>query len=712
MFFGLLAGACLTCPAIAHAEDPPPVGEAAAASRVVEGEPAAGAGERTTYTPEDFTRFSPRSALDMLRQIPGFTIDDPLNTGNNSGFNNNNEEVRGLGQASGNVLLNGQRFTSKSDSITNQLARIAAEDVVRIELVDGATLDLPGLSGRVANVIAETGGGLSGQVEWKGELRGKHSKSTLQGLVASLTGSSGSWSFVLALANDPFNGGADGFNIVTHGDGTVEHRTNSIRPKRRRPKVNGSVRYEGAGGWVANVSATYREETFSVTEPETWLPTPGATVLATDIVRTHSPEEVLELGADVAFDLAGGRLTIIGLLNKENDEFFTEAVVDRANGTPPTGTRFLRIGDASEKILRAEYNWAMLGGTWQLSGEGAYNRLDQTAELSILSPLGEFVAAPFPSGTGIVEEDRYEVLLFHGRPLSGSLTLQVTAGGEYSSIDQSGSNALTRTFLRPKGSAGLAWTPKPGMDISLTLAREVGQLDFDDILADVNLGNSNTNAGNNELRPEQKWVAELAVAKNFGPWGSATVTLFGNRITDYVTIVPLDGGGESTGNIPSAREYGVKLTGTLRLDPLGIRGAKFDVDGKLRTSSLTDPVTGASRGFDKYEPRKVLVKFRYDLPNTDWAWGGEYEFTHTWPYYRVAESGLEYNRRNDLHLFIEHKNIFGMTGQFSVRNVLHSDVVLIRTLTTGPRNVAPLLFSEDRRREVGKIWNFSLKGSF
>lgn len=47
-----------------------------------------------TYTPADFERFAPRTALDMLQQLPSFSIREV-------------SEVRGLGQASENVLING-----------------------------------------------------------------------------------------------------------------------------------------------------------------------------------------------------------------------------------------------------------------------------------------------------------------------------------------------------------------------------------------------------------------------------------------------------------------------------------------------------------------------------------------------------------------------------------------------------------------------------
>ena len=128
----------------------------------------------------------------------------------------------------------------------------------------------------------------------------------------------------------------------------------------------------------------------------------------------------------------------------------------------------------------------MFGGDWQLSGEAAFNRLNNVAGLGIRA-AGEFVPIPFPSGTGGVTEDRYETILSFGRSLTPKLSLQVSVGGEYSKISQTGSNALSRSFKRPKGSLSLAWAPREDLDVSLKLTRRVGQLNFGDFLADVNL---------------------------------------------------------------------------------------------------------------------------------------------------------------------------------------------------------------------------------
>src|SRR5690606_3589730 len=149
---------------------------------------------------------------------------------------------------------------------------------------------------------------------------------------------------------------------------------------------------------------------------------------------------------------------------------------------------------------------------------------------------------------GGVTEDRYETILTHNRTLSQGLTLQLGAGGEYSKIAQTGAAGLTREFWRPKGSLTLAWTPESGLDLSLKVARTVGQLSFGAFLATVNLQNDNQNAGNVRLVPQQAWEGELEIKKNLGAWGSATVRGYARLIDDYIDIIPVPGG-ESPGNI-------------------------------------------------------------------------------------------------------------------------------------------------------------------
>ena len=87
----------------------------------------------------------------MLNRVPGFSIQ-------RQDQDQDDGEGRGLGQAGTNVLINSQRLSSKSQDIFDQLQRVTVDNVERIEIVDGTTLDLPGLSGQVANVITRYGG--------------------------------------------------------------------------------------------------------------------------------------------------------------------------------------------------------------------------------------------------------------------------------------------------------------------------------------------------------------------------------------------------------------------------------------------------------------------------------------------------------------------------------------------------------------------------
>ncbi len=80
-----------------------------------------------------FAQYSPRTALDMVQQLPGFTIESQNNGGN-----------RGLGAARENVLINGERIAKKSLDAVTALSRIAAANVLRIELLDGGSLNVPG----------------------------------------------------------------------------------------------------------------------------------------------------------------------------------------------------------------------------------------------------------------------------------------------------------------------------------------------------------------------------------------------------------------------------------------------------------------------------------------------------------------------------------------------------------------------------------------
>src|SRR5688572_18552341 len=133
--------AALASPAFAQQGDAPPPAPSTQATRT------------TAYDAAFFAQYSPRTALDIARLVPGFALDlGDLDT-------------RGFAGAAGNVVINGSRPSSKAETLTDTLRNIPADRVVRVEVGPG---DLYGseysTKSQVLNVILSAVGGVDGNV--------------------------------------------------------------------------------------------------------------------------------------------------------------------------------------------------------------------------------------------------------------------------------------------------------------------------------------------------------------------------------------------------------------------------------------------------------------------------------------------------------------------------------------------------------------------
>ena len=110
----------------------------------------------TAYDAAFFAQFAPATALDIVNRVPGFSIEQ------------SNGDVRGFAGAAGNVVFNGARPSSKSDSLQTILARIPASRVLRVEIGPGDLFgsDYSGKS-QVLNVILTAEGGIDGNATVK-----------------------------------------------------------------------------------------------------------------------------------------------------------------------------------------------------------------------------------------------------------------------------------------------------------------------------------------------------------------------------------------------------------------------------------------------------------------------------------------------------------------------------------------------------------------
>jgi hypothetical protein len=686
-----LALASLAC-APAFAQETPATGDAPPPQAT---QPKSVEGPRT-YTAQDFARFAPKSALDMLRNVPGFVIREA-------------SQERGLGAATGNVLINGQRISGKSNDVIGELSRVPASNVVRIEIRDAATLNVPGLSGQIANVVAKAGG-MSGQFAWRPEFRQRNTDPVLTRGEISVSGKKGEFEYTLGLQNQSFAGGANGrTNIYRESGALIETRDDVWTGAGENPRGTIRLTWDGPGSSVANFNGSLQGFYYNYRE----LGERSGPGLVDRLRRVSNDEDswAYELGGDYEFALGKGRLKLIGLEQGGHTPYGQRVRTIFDNSSPDTGSRFDQIADTHERIGRAEYRWKWGKSDLQLSGEGAFNSLDNVTHFFTLGSDGEYDEIPLPGGTATVKEDRYEAMASLGRPLSPKLSIQFAAGGEYSRLRQTGAGGLSRAFWRPKGLFSAAWKPNRRTDVNLKVQRRVGQLNFGDFLASVNLNDENENAGNAELVPQQSWEADLEATRNLKAYGRTTLRVYGRLIDDIIDYIPIGATGESPGNLDHATIVGAEWKTTFNFDPMGWKGAKTDIRFQAQRTRVEDPLTHEQRPISNTLRHLVEWSLRHDIPESDWAWGASASYSFSNKYYRLTEVGRQWEGPVWSALFVENKDVLGLTVRASVSNLTAARSMFDRIVYQG-RRLDPVDFIERRDRLIGAIFSFSVRGKF
>ena len=660
--------------------------------------PAPASTTRSTFLPEDFARFAPRSALDMANQVPGFSI-------------RSGDGARGLGQADTNVLVNGRRISGKSNGPVEALRRISAEDVVRLELVDGASLDIGGLSGQVLNVITGSSGRITGQFRYSPEQRSFGTPARLLNGSVALAGGGAKTEWTLALRNESNRRGNEGIEQVFDSNGAlVAQRDEQANFNTDRVSLSGSFTRSADNGNVLNLTGQTQGFFFRETEVSRQN-APGAAVDRVRNLRRTEDEFNFELGADFEFAAGPGRLKLIAYHRYEDSPFTNAVMTTFPDGGPAQGSLFVQDADEAETILRSEYTLRAGGGNLVAAVEGVRNFLDITSALDVRDAAGVLQPAPLPGASDRVDEDRIDAGLTFSRALATTLQLQLSAGGEYSRLSQAGPQGLTRTFWRPKGFAALDWKVSPALNLAGRVERVVGQLDFFDFIASVDLDQDREDVSNANLVPEQSWVYELEASWRLGPLGNLTVSGFVEDITDIVDQVPIEGGGQAPGNLPSARFYGIESNATLLSDGLGWKGTRLDLAANWTTSAVRDPLLGNVREVSGNELFWFNLTFRHDIPATDWAFGGDTGWEKNAQEVRLDEIFLNQPSFAFASAFVENKDVAGMTLRARVGNLLNQRDRFSRTVFDD-RAAGQIAFSERRDRRFGTIFTLDIEGSF
>ena len=660
----------------------------------------ASAGAAQRYTPADFARFAPRTALDLVEKVPGFLIA----TGTNGGG-------RGLGAATENVLINGERIANKSTDARSALQRIAANQVAYVDIVDGASLNVPGLSGRVANVVLVAGAaseGFTTTIRWQPDWRPRIANNWLNGEI-STTGKLGGTNVTLSLKNEANRQGHWGPEQVFDGAGNLRFvRDEFAHYYGDRPRLSAALARTTANGnkWNLNLGAQFQIFDNRVRGASIQ---PGLGRVREDLHYTED-EFNFDIGGDYDLALGGGRLKLIGLYRFEHSPFEDVFIVDREIGGRQ-GERFKQTADESESILRSEYSWRTAGGTdWQIALEGAFNQLEVDAELARLQPDGSFRPVAFGGEYTRVEEKRGDASLTWGRALADNLTAQLNLGAEYSELTSSGPGGLTRRFVRPKGKLAFAWKVGPATTINYHIQRRVDQLNFFDFASSVDLGNNQGNGGNSLLVPPVLNRTELEIVQDLNRWGNAAVAFAYAKATDLVDQIPLSPTTEGRGNLPPAHLYRISSKATLLLDPLGWKGARINADLTWRRNRVRDPLTALWRDQSQGQEYLVDVSLRHDIPGSQLAWGAGYFDERYSPNLRLGAIEDDYTDGALVTAFVEHKNVAGFTVKLAYRNLAGMTDRLDRTVFVDRRD-GPIAFRESRQRKFGSHVQLTVTGT-
>ena len=660
---------------------------------------------REHYAPDYFARYGPQNAEDMVSQVPGFTLAN--RDGNNS--------QRGLGQGLGNLLINGKRPSTKDDGPVALLERIPANQVLRIEVLNQGSAELSGQSGKIVNVIAAEPKALS--TTWKYEYHALEDGFDTPKFDISMTGKLGTAAFTAGIdwSGDQFpQWGRE--RLYTPLNTVYEFRDETSNYFTRATTANLSLAWD-TDDLIANVSLliTQDKSTYEESSDRFSASIDGSIGAQTNAVDYKNIEDqfAYELGGDYTQALGNGQLKIIALLRRSSND-------DHATFTdlPTIGDHYLYQSFSkpkeSENILRTVYSFELFDGhNFEWATELVENTLE-THSTYLEDKGAGFTPLVFDGSDTEVSEERAELSLQYSRALSERLSLQASLGSEYSQISVAGDENRSESFVRPKGFLALSWTQNQNLRIRTRLERSVGQLDFYDFASSNNANDGTALGGNTALVPEQTWRAELSFEQQLGLGNSVTLTAFGERIDDFITYMPMSGGGEGKGNLEYLDSTGIDLTATFNTESWGIAGGKLDLTAEIHSDEFEDPLTGNTLEYrrDGYRPEYYQLSFRQDLPRTPWAWGVILEERSGNITYRrnslrdQDHSGLQAHR-----IFIEHKDLWGMVAKFEVEDLFGFTYENDLTFFTGDRG------GEVERRETNKrhspwVARMSISGTF
>lgn len=660
------------------------------------------------FEPAFFARFNPVTAEDMVRQLPGFTLDEGA-------------DLRGFGATAGNVLIDGQRPSSKT-SIRDELGRIAAGSVLRVELIRASAageLDVRGYT-ELANVVLKPATGMKESTTFA--LTGRWYE---QGRLGAQIGGTHSWKtdnfgFRLGVQATSLGEREEVAATFRNALGTITRTQNEFYQN----QVD-ELTITGAANWTlsprdtlnANFRVLPRLFTTNAAANVNLVSPAIGPIGAISLDYTEKDIWYVDLGGDYEHKFDGQNavklITVNRLVNWRPQQLLTQNLL-----IAPL-TRQIDNSDnrAGEHVIRGVYTLKPdTQHTVEFGLEGAYNyrRVNRQSLTSVSG--GPFVPAVVPIASTKVEEDRIEASINDVWRLNQQLTLESGFNFESSKISQSGDASVERDFSYSKPRVVATWTPNAEDQWRASFLRDVSQLDFGDFATGLNSISSSANVGNPLLLPEQTWKASLQWKRPLGPRGSLSITGFYDDIKDTqdfitapgVCTTPTGGPGACTavGNIGDGTRWGGRIEATWALDDLGVAGGILKLNVGAQDSEVTDPVSLQKREISSEQEFDWSADFRQDVPSMKFAWGGKVNSVGPMPHYRADRLETIEPKDPNVDLFVE---TTGLLGGLLVR-VTAANLLDVQKETD--RNYYVPVSEEFRSSTMGRNLTLTVAGAF
>ena len=639
------------------------------------------------YDPAFFADARPNTAYDMLARVPGFTFSD-VGT------------ARGFAGTAGNVLVDGQRPTSKTDTLQSILQRIPASDVDHIELIRGGApgIDMQGQT-VVVNVVlkqadsttwvasAENLVFLDGHMAPNGSLQfTKHTgASTYEGSVG--------------LIQNYDDSVGHGFHNVFDGSGNLlTHDTAASHGLGVGAQATGAATVPLWGGeFRANLAL--QDSPF--VDRLAYM-RPGFLETFKDDSRAWNGELGLHWKGDIGF----AELETLVLQRYG----YNSATSDSDDSV--TAQHFVSQDNTGESIARATLRYLPSQDlTFEGGAEGAFNFLDGTTAFFING-----VNQPLPSAKARVEERRGELFGQGIWKFLPDWTLEAGLRTEFSTISETGSVQLSRSFFYPKPRAVLTWAPLENTQVRVRYEKIVGQLDFNNFIATANLSSTGITAGNENLRPDQHTQYEISFERHFWDKGAFVLTLMHEDIQDVVDFVPVAAPGgalfDAPGNIGNGQNNQITVQGALPLDGIYLPGGLLTTTSIFNLTSVRDPVTGTNRVISGQRPQNVRIRYSQDIDSLNSTFGVFYYNCWDEKYFRLTQVRHRKVLPPYFNLSWDYKPSAAWSFHLEADNVMGFVYKDATSTYSGPRNVAPLVNVDEYIADSMPTIDFQVRWTF